>query len=44
VADIASDLGRKYDAEVTDDVAAYLAALAERELIHDAGGTPPYAR
>ena len=44
VADIASDLGRKYDAEVTDDVAAYLAALAERELIHDASGAPPPAR
>jgi coenzyme PQQ biosynthesis protein PqqD len=36
VADIAAELGTKYNADVTDDVAAYLARLVDRELVHDA--------
>jgi pyrroloquinoline quinone biosynthesis protein D len=36
VADIGAELGTKYHADVTMDVAAYLAKLAERELVHDA--------
>ena len=36
VADIGAELGTKYNADVTMDVAAYLAKLVERELVHDA--------
>jgi pyrroloquinoline quinone biosynthesis protein D len=36
IADIAGALREKYDADVTDDVTAYLSALADRELVHDA--------
>jgi pyrroloquinoline quinone biosynthesis protein D len=36
VADIGAELGTKYHADVTVDVAAYLAQLVERELVHDA--------
>lgn len=36
VADIGAELGTKYHADVTADIAAYLAKLAERELVHDA--------
>lgn len=36
VADIAAELGTKYNADVTGDVAAYLAQLVDRELVHDA--------
>jgi pyrroloquinoline quinone biosynthesis protein D len=36
VADIGAELGSKYQADVTVDVAAYLAQLVERELVHDA--------
>jgi coenzyme PQQ biosynthesis protein PqqD len=36
VADIGAELGTKYHADVTVDVAAYLALLVERELVHDA--------
>lgn len=36
VADIGAELGTKYPADVTVDVAAYLAQLVERELVHDA--------
>ena len=37
VADIGSELGTKYGADVTADVTEYLSQLAERELIRDAG-------
>jgi pyrroloquinoline quinone biosynthesis protein D len=33
VAQIAAELSRRYDTDVTADVAEYLAQLAERELI-----------
>lgn len=33
VAEIAQELGSKYNADVTADVSAYLEALAERELV-----------
>jgi coenzyme PQQ biosynthesis protein PqqD len=36
VADIGAELGAKYHADVTSDVATYLARLADRELVHDA--------
>ncbi len=36
VADIGAELGAKYQADVTGDVATYLARLADRELVHDA--------
>lgn len=36
VADIAAQLGTKYQADVATDVAAYLAKLVDRELVHDA--------
>jgi coenzyme PQQ biosynthesis protein PqqD len=36
VADIGAELGAKYHADVTGDVATYLARLADRELVHDA--------
>jgi coenzyme PQQ biosynthesis protein PqqD len=37
VSDIASQLGTKYEADVSADVAAYLGQLADRELVHNAG-------
>jgi coenzyme PQQ biosynthesis protein PqqD len=36
VADIATELGAKYHTDVTGEVAAYLAQLVDRELVHDA--------
>jgi pyrroloquinoline quinone biosynthesis protein D len=35
VADIAGELGRRYDTDVAADVVEYLSYLAERELIRD---------
>jgi pyrroloquinoline quinone biosynthesis protein D len=42
--DIAGVLGAKYDADVRADVAAYLEALADRDLVRDAAGEPADAR
>lgn len=36
IADIAAVLGAKYGADVTADVAQYISALVERELVVDA--------
>jgi len=36
VADIARELGARYDADVTQDVADYLSQLADREVVRDA--------
>ena len=35
VADIAAELGAKYNADVIDDVTEYLSNLADRELVRD---------
>ena len=35
VTDIATALGAKYNADVTADVARYLGALADRDLVHE---------
>ncbi len=37
VAEIAAELGARFETDVSADVAAYLSRLAERELIRDAG-------
>jgi pyrroloquinoline quinone biosynthesis protein D len=36
IADIARELGARYDADVTQDVADYLSQLADREVVRDA--------
>lgn len=36
IADIARELGARYDADVTQDVAEYLSQLADREVVRDA--------
>lgn len=36
VAEIADELSARYQADLMDDVTAYLTELAERELVHDA--------
>src|SRR5579864_4959043 len=40
VGDIARELGAKYNADVAADVAAYLAQLVDRELVHDVATDP----
>ena len=35
IAEIAAELGAKYNADVTGDVTEYLSTLAERELVRD---------
>ena len=37
VAEIATELGARFETDVSADVTAYLSRLAERELISDAG-------
>ena len=37
IAEIAAELGAKFDADVLGDVVEYLSALAARELVTDAG-------
>ena len=37
VAEIAAELGARFETDVSADVTAYLSRLAERELIRDAG-------
>ena len=37
LAEIAGELGARYNADVTGDVTAYLSELVDRELVRDAG-------